>query len=183
MFEDILNKILGSDIVKNLNENETVKKVKEAIGDNDYVKKLQEGLTGGNLLDKIKAGAQTAGKEGTRLALQLYHVLQAETTPMVDKVIIGAALAYQFMPNLMDKDSFGPILSLLDNAITLAIAYNRVKAHVTPEIDTKVNEQLAEWFHDEKKDDPTDSPVAEETPAETTPSAEIPQAPEENPVG
>ncbi len=169
MFDDILKQILGSDIVKKLtdtlNENEILKKVKDSIGDNDYVKKIQDGLRGGDLLEKIKAGAGTAGKEATRVALECYQVMQAETTPTVDKLIIGAALAYQFMPNLMDKDNFGPILSLLDNAVTLAIAYNRVKAHVTPEIETKVNAQLAQWFTDDKPETPADNaPIAQEEP-------------------
>ena len=57
------------------------------------------------------------------------------------------------MPNLMSRENFGPILSLLDNAVTLAIAYNRVKAHVTPEIEEKVNQQLVEWFPNEKNEE------------------------------
>lgn len=159
MLEELFKNILDSDFVKNLtkniNENEIVNKVKEGIANNDYAKKLQEGLKSGELLDKIKGGAQTAGREATKVALQCYQVMLAETTPTVDKVIIGAALAYQFMPNLMNKDSFGPILSLLDNAVTLAIAYNRVKAHVTPEIEATVNNQLAQWFPDDK---PSETP-------------------------
>jgi uncharacterized membrane protein YkvA (DUF1232 family) len=99
--------------------------------------------------------------------------MTAETTPTVDKVIIGAALAYQFMPNLMNRDNFGPILSLLDNAVTLAIAYNRVKTHVTPEIEDKVNEQLVQWFPNEKTEEPTEGdPVAQEGSGEdATPNA------------
>lgn len=179
MFDDILKQILGSDIVKKLsdtiNENEFLKKIKDSIGDNDYVKKIQDGLQGGNLLDKIKAGAGSAGKQATRVALQCYHVMQAETTPTVDKIIIGAALAYQFLPNLMDKDNFGPILSLLDNAVTLAIAYNRVKAHVTPEIQDKVDAQLAQWFHDDTTQPipDTEAAPADEL-AESAPTAEAP---------
>ena len=168
MLEELFKNILDSDIVKkvskNLSENEIVNKVKEAIAGNDYSKKLQEGLKSGSLLDKIKAGAKTAGRETTKISLECYQVMTAETTPTVDKVIIGAALAYQFMPNLMNRDNFGPILSLLDNAVTLAIAYNRVKAHVTPEIEEKVNQQLAEWFPDEKPEEPTpDAPLAQTT--------------------
>ena len=135
MLEELFKNILDSDVVKkvtkNLSENEIVNKVKEAIAGNDYSKKLQEGLKSGSLLDKIKAGAKTAGRETTKVSLECYQVMTAETTPTVDKVIIGAAIAYQFMPNLMNRDNFGPILSLLDNAVTLAIAYNRVKAPST----------------------------------------------------
>ena len=148
---------------------EIVNKVKEAVAGNDYAKKLQEGLTSGALLDKIKTGAQTAGREATKVSLECYQVMTAETTPTVDKVIIGAALAYQFMPNLMNRDNFGPILSLLDNAVTLAIAYNRVKAHVTPEIEEKVNQQLVEWFPGEK---PEETAAAEDAPLAQTDAEE-----------
>ena len=122
MLEELFKNILDSDVVKkvtkNLGENEIVNKVKEAVAGNDYAKKLQEGLSSGDLLNKIKTGAQTAGREATKISLECYQVMTAETTPTVDKVIIGAALAYQFMPNLMNRDNFGPILSLLDNAPT-----------------------------------------------------------------
>ena len=163
MLEDLFKNIFDNDIVKkakeSINENEFVNKIKEGVTNNDYVKKMQDGLKSGEILEKIKSGAQTAGKETTKIALELYHVMLAETTPTYDKVIIGAALAYQFMPNLMNKDNFGPILSLLDTAVTLAIAYNRVKKHVTPEIEEKVNEQLAQWFHE----DSPEEPIADET--------------------
>lgn len=179
MLEELFKNILDSDVVKkvtkNLGENEIVNKVKEAVAGNDYAKKLQEGLTSGALLDKIKTGAQTAGREATKVALECYQVMKAETTPTVDKIIIGAALAYQFLPNLMDKDNFGPILSLLDNAVTLAIAYNRVKAHVTPEIQDKVDAQLAQWFHDDTTQPipDTEAAPADEL-AESAPTAEAP---------
>lgn len=173
MLEELFKNILDSDVVKkvtkNLGENEIVNKVKEAVAGNDYAKKLQEGLSSGDLLDKIKSGAQTAGREATKVSLECYQVMTAETTPTVDKVIIGAALAYQFMPNLMNRDNFGPILSLLDNAVTLAIAYNRVKAHVTPEIEEKVNQQLVEWFPGEK---PEETAAAEDTPLAQTDAEE-----------
>ncbi|MBP5500494.1 MAG: hypothetical protein J6Y05_07335 [Bacteroidales bacterium] len=167
MLEELFKNILDSDVVKkvtqNIGENEIINKVKESITGNDYAQKLQEGLKSGALLEKIKSGAQTAGREATKVSLECYQVMTAETTPTVDKVIIGAALAYQFMPNLMNRDNFGPILSLLDNAVTLAIAYNRVKTHVTPEIEEKVNLQLSEWFSDDKPEEPAaeDAPLAQ----------------------
>ena len=89
MLEELFKNILDSDVVKkvtkNLGENEIVNKVKEAVAGNDYAKKLQEGLTSGALLDKIKTGAQTAGREATKVSLECYQVMTAETTPTVDK--------------------------------------------------------------------------------------------------
>lgn len=108
--------------------------------------KMLNGLDMDGLFGKIKSGSGKVGKETTRLALQLFYVMKAPTTKTLDKVIIGAALAYQFMPDLMPRDKWGPILSLVDNAITLAVAYNRVKHNVTPEINAQVDAKLAEWF-------------------------------------
>ena len=76
MLEELFKNILDSDVVKkvtkNLGENEIVNKVKEAVAGNDYAKKLQEGLTSGALLDKIKTGAQTAGREATKVSLHTH---------------------------------------------------------------------------------------------------------------
>lgn len=119
--------------------------------------KMMNGLNFEGLLEKIKSASGTVGRETTRLALQLFYVLKAPTTKTLDKVIIGAALAYQFMPDLMPRDKFGPILSLVDNAITLAVAYNRVKHNVTPEINAQVDEKMAQWF--------TSKPSQQTTPA------------------
>ena len=88
----------------------------------------------------IKQYAVKAGRETTRTVLELYYVVKAPTTPVVDKVIIIGALAYQ-----LSRNKFG-ILGLADNVATLAIAYNRVKHRVTPEIRTQVEDILNQWF-------------------------------------
>ncbi len=94
----------------------------------------------------IKQYAVKAGREITRTVLELYYVVKAPTTPVVDKVIIIGALAYQLLPkDLLSRNKFG-ILGLADNVATLAIAYNRVKHRVTPEIRTQVEDILNQWF-------------------------------------
>lgn len=94
----------------------------------------------------IKQYAVKAGREATRMVLELYYVVKAPTTPILDKTIIIGALAYQLLPkDLMSRKNFG-ILGLADNVTTLAVAYNRVKHRVTPEIKTKVEDILNQWF-------------------------------------
>ena len=94
----------------------------------------------------IKQYAVKAGREATRMVLELYYVVKAPTTPVMDKTIIVGALAYQLLPNdLLSRKKFG-ILGLADNVATLAIAYNRIKRHVTPEIKTQVEDTLNQWF-------------------------------------
>lgn len=94
----------------------------------------------------IKQYAIKAGRESTRIVLELYYVVKTPTTPVVDKAIIIGALAYQLLPkDLLSRKKFG-ILGLADNVATLAIAYNRVKHRVTPEIRTQVEDILNQWF-------------------------------------
>jgi uncharacterized membrane protein YkvA (DUF1232 family) len=91
----------------------------------------------------IKQYAVKAGREATRMVLELYYVVKA---PATHKTIIVGALAYQLLPkDLLSRKNFG-ILGLADNVATLAIAYNRVKHHVTPEIKTQVEDTLNQWF-------------------------------------
>lgn len=94
----------------------------------------------------IKQYAVKAGRETTRTVLELYYVVKAPTTPIMDKTIIIGALAYQLLPkDLLSRKKFG-ILGLADNVATLAIAYNRVKHHVTPTIKTQVEDIFNQWF-------------------------------------
>ncbi len=93
----------------------------------------------------IKQYAIKAGREATRIVLELYYVVKAPTTPVLDKTIIVGALAYQLLPkDLLSREKFG-MLGLADNVATLAIAYNRVKHHVTPEFKTQVEDILNRW--------------------------------------
>ncbi|MDD5960914.1 MAG: DUF1232 domain-containing protein [Bacteroidales bacterium] len=105
-------------------------------------------LFGGSeqLWQYIQKYAKTAGIEGTRTVLELYYVLKSPDTPGLDKTIIVAALAYQLLPeDLISTENFG-ILGFIDNGAALALAYNRVKSRVTPQIDAQVNAILNQWF-------------------------------------
>lgn len=94
----------------------------------------------------IRQYAAKAGREATRIVLELYHVVKAPTTPALDKAIIIGALAYQLLPKeLLSRKKLG-VLGLVDNVATLAVAYNRVKHRVTPEIRTQVDATLDQWF-------------------------------------
>ena len=98
------------------------------------------------LWEQITQYAAKMGREATRIVLELYYVLRSPNTPALDKTIIIAALGYQLLPNdLINRDNKG-LLGLLDNGAALALAYNKVKARVTPEIDAQVNAILDQWF-------------------------------------
>lgn len=98
------------------------------------------------LLASIKAYAKKGGRETTKTLLELYYVMVDPNTPRTDKLLIGAAIAYQVLPkDLLPKSKFG-LLGYFDNIAVLAFAYQKVKSAVTPEIETKVNATLEKWF-------------------------------------
>ena len=90
--------------------------------------------------------AGQAGREATRVVLELFFVMKSPETSIIDKGIIIAAFAYQLLPeDLIPRDKYG-LLSLLDNGITIGFAYSRMKADVTPEIRAQVDAILDSWF-------------------------------------
>lgn len=99
----------------------------------------------GSLLEYIKKYAMKGSKETTRIMLELYFVMMSDKTSKFNKLVIGAALAYQLLPNdFLPKEEYG-VLGYLDNVTALYFAYNRIKKSVTPEINQKVDETLANW--------------------------------------
>ena len=99
-----------------------------------------------NLWAAIQANAAKVGIEATKTMLELFYVLKSPETSMINKSLIVAALGYQLLPeDAMPRDRFG-LLGLLDNGVTLAFAYNRVKSSVTHEIEQQVNNVLCNWF-------------------------------------
>ena len=85
-------------------------------------------------------------KETSKMMLELYYVMLSEKTSKFNKIVIGAAFAYQFLPNdFLSKEEYG-ILGYLDNATILYFAYKRVKKSVSPEISKKVEETMNSWL-------------------------------------
>lgn len=94
----------------------------------------------------IREYAGDAGREAARVVLELFFVMKSPSTSIIDKGIIIAAFAYQLLPeDIIPRDKYG-LLSLLDNGVTIAFAYSRVKADVTPEIRAQVDAILDSWF-------------------------------------
>lgn len=103
----------------------------------------------------IQKYAAKGGREVSKIVLELFYVMKSPNTGIMDKTLIGAALAYQLLPeDLLPRDKFG-LLGFLDNGVTLAFAYNRVKKLVTPQIENQVAAILNQWFgEDDDVDDP-----------------------------
>lgn len=104
-----------------------------------------------NIWAVIRENAPKVGIEATRIMLELFYVLKSPKTGIINKSLIVAALGYQLLPeDVLPREKFG-ILGFLDNGITLAFAYNRVKSSVTPEIEQQVNNVLSSWFDADEK--------------------------------
>ena len=109
------------------------------------------------LWNYIKMYAAKGGREVTKTILELFYVMKSPNTGMIDKTLIGAALAYQLLPeDLVPRDRYG-LLGFLDNGVTLAFAYNRVKTLVTPQIENQVSAMLDQWFDPEDPADEEDN--------------------------
>ena len=120
----------------------------------DEFKKLMARCGGAEQMwNYIQRYAAKGGREITKTVLELFYVMKSQNTGIMDKTLIGAALAYQLLPeDLLPRDKFG-ILGFLDNGVTLAFAYNRVKKLVTPQIENQVGTILNQWFGEEDTDD------------------------------
>ena len=110
----------------------------------------------------INIYAAKAGREATRIVLELYYVVKSPHTPTLDKTLIIAALGYQLLPDdkkLLSQEKYG-LLGLLDNGAALALAYNRIKTRVTPQIEAQVDAILNQWFGFEQPQigEPSDHP-------------------------
>lgn len=104
------------------------------------------------LWEYIKKYAFKAGREATRVVLELYYVVKSPHTPTLDKTLIIAALGYQLLPDdrkLLSREKYG-LLGLVDNGAAIALAYNRVKNRVTPQIEAQVNIILDQWLGSEQ---------------------------------
>lgn len=98
------------------------------------------------LKDKIFEYARKAGRTMARILLQLYFVMTSEETPRKDKLLIVSALSYLVLPiDLIDAKKV-PILGWFDEMASLYVAYQKVRQHITPEMEAKVDKILDSWF-------------------------------------
>lgn len=108
-----------------------------------------------NIWNYIKQYAATGTKEVTRVILQMYYCLMAPTTPTLEKTIIVTGLGYQLLPSDLLPSEKYKLFGFLDNGITLAVAYAKVKSNVTPEIANRVETILNQWFDSAPNEGPS----------------------------
>lgn len=98
------------------------------------------------LMDKLRPWALKAGRIATRPLLQFYYVMVDEKTSTLDRVLIYAAIAYTIIPMDLVPRTVYKYLGVLDDGIAMLYVYKKIKNMITPEINSKVEDTLNEWF-------------------------------------
>lgn len=98
------------------------------------------------LWDRINTIAVKAGRTSTSPILLLYYVLVSKETPRADKLLILSTLSYLVLPiDILDAKRL-PVIGWIDELGSIGITISKVRKHVTPEIEAKVDAILDKWF-------------------------------------
>ena len=98
------------------------------------------------LMDKLRPWALKAGRVATRPLLQFYYVMEDDNTSTLDRVLIYAAIIYTIIPMDFLPRSVFKFLGVLDDGVAMLYVYKKIKNRITPEINSKVEDTLNEWF-------------------------------------
>ena len=98
------------------------------------------------LMDKLRPWALKAGRVATRPLLQFYYVMDDDSTSTLDRVLIYAAIIYTIIPMDFLPRSVFKFLGVLDDGVAMLYVYKKIKNRITPEINSKVEDTLNEWF-------------------------------------
>ena len=96
--------------------------------------------------DAIVRWSMLAGRAATRPVLILWYVMRSDKTSRKDKWAIFAALAYLVLPIDILNARRLPVIGWLDEVASVAVLMSRMSKYITPEIETRANEQLDRWF-------------------------------------
>ena len=99
-----------------------------------------------SIWDGMKDYAVKVGRVAARPVLLLYYVMRSEETPTKDKLTIFGALTYIILPIDLLNAKRLPIIGWIDEVVSLAVAVQRMQKYITPEMETKADEQLDKWF-------------------------------------
>ena len=99
-----------------------------------------------SLWEEIKSNAIRFGRGTTRQVLLMYYVLKSEETPRGDKLIVYSALAYLILPINLISMRRHPIIGWFDEAASIAVAFQKIRQNITPEMEEQVDQTLDRWF-------------------------------------
>lgn len=99
------------------------------------------------LIDKLQKVAKKAGVKVVYAVLLCMYVLGSKDVPFDAKAKIVGALGYFILPLDLIPDGI-PLAGYADDLTALYWALRSVYENITPEIQEKAKEKLAEWFDD-----------------------------------
>ena len=98
------------------------------------------------VMKKLRPWALKAGRVATRPLLQFYYVMEDDNTSTLDRVLIYAAIFYTILPMDLIPSVIYKFLGILDDGVAMLFVYKKIKDKITPEINTKVEDTVNEWF-------------------------------------
>lgn len=69
-----------------------------------------------------------------------------EKTTTLERILIYAAIVYTIIPMDLIPRAVYKFLGVLDDGVAILYVYKKIKNKITPEIKTKVEETLYDWF-------------------------------------
>lgn len=98
------------------------------------------------LWESIGRWSRKAGRAATRPVLLMWYVMRSRNTPRKDKWAIYGCLAYLILPiDIIDAKRI-PIIGWLDEVASLAVLVQKMSKHITPEMESRAENQLDKWF-------------------------------------
>lgn len=82
----------------------------------------------------------------SRPVLTFYYVMNDEKTTTLERILIYAAIVYTIIPMDLIPRAVYKFLGVLDDGVAILYVYKKIKNKITPEIKTKVEETLNDWF-------------------------------------
>ena len=98
------------------------------------------------LMDKLRPWALQAGRAATKPLLQFYYVMDDDNTSSLDRILIYAAIFYTILPMDLLPSVIYKFLGVLDDGVAMLFVYKKIRDKITPEISSKVEDTLNEWF-------------------------------------
>lgn len=98
------------------------------------------------LMDSLRPYALKVGRTAARPLLQFYYVMDDEKTSTMDRVLIYAAIIYTISPVSLLPSAVYKLLGVLDEGVAILYVYRKIKNHITPEINARVDATLDDWF-------------------------------------
>ena len=96
--------------------------------------------------DKLHPWALQAGRAATKPLLQFYYVMDDDNTSSLDRILIYAAIFYTILPMDLLPSVIYKFLGVLDDGVAMLFVYKKIRDKITPEISSKVEDTLNEWF-------------------------------------